>query len=57
VAAGRIIDRPAPGRLDVADYGIRYVFAAFAVIALIGGLVVLAFGIETKGRVLEELSP
>jgi putative MFS transporter len=41
----------------VADYGIRYVFAAFAVIALIGGLVVLAFGIETKGRVLEELSP
>jgi putative MFS transporter len=43
--------------LDVADYGIRYVFAAFAVIALIGGLVVLAFGIETKGRVLEELSP
>jgi putative MFS transporter len=41
----------------VADYGIRYVFAAFAVIALIGGLVVLALGVETKGRVLEELSP
>ena len=41
----------------VADYGIRYVFAAFAVIALIGGLVVLVLGIETKGRVLEELSP
>ena len=41
----------------VADYGIRSVFAAFAVIALIGGLVALAFGIETKGRVLEELSP
>jgi putative MFS transporter len=41
----------------VADYGIRYVFAAFAVIAVIGGLVVLALGVETKGRVLEELSP
>jgi len=41
----------------VADYGIRYVFAAFAVLALIGGLVVLALGVETKGRVLEELSP
>jgi MFS transporter, putative metabolite:H+ symporter len=41
----------------VADYGIRYVFAAFAVIAVIGGLVVLTFGVETKERVLEELSP
>jgi putative MFS transporter len=41
----------------VADYGIRYVFAAFAVIAVIGGLVVLTLGVETKERVLEELSP
>jgi putative MFS transporter len=41
----------------VADLGIRYVFLAFAVIALIGGLVTLFFAIETKGRVLEELSP
>jgi len=41
----------------VADLGIRYVFLAFAVIALIGGLITLFFAIETKGRVLEELSP
>lgn len=41
----------------VADFGIRYVFGVFAVVALIGGLVTIAFGIETKGRVLEELSP
>jgi len=41
----------------VADLGIQYVFAAFAVVALVGGLVTLLFAIETKGRVLEELSP
>jgi putative MFS transporter len=41
----------------VADLGIQYVFAAFAAVALIGGLVTLLFAIETKGRVLEELSP
>ena len=41
----------------VAGYGIRYVFAAFAAIALVGGLVTIAFAIETKNRVLEELSP
>ncbi|WP_406124020.1 MFS transporter [Streptomyces sp. NBC_00989] len=41
----------------VADLGIRYVFAAFAAVALLGGLVTLGFAIETKGRVLEELSP
>lgn len=41
----------------VADLGIRYVFAAFAAVALVGGLVTLFFAIETKGRVLEELSP
>ncbi len=41
----------------VADFGIRYVFAVFAVIALIGGLVTVFFAIETKGKVLEELSP
>lgn len=43
--------------LIVADFGIRYVFTAFAVVALIGGLTTLLFAIETKGRVLEELSP
>ena len=41
----------------VADLGIRYVFAAFAAVALLGGLVTLRFAVETKGRVLEELSP
>ncbi|WP_063736307.1 MFS transporter [Streptomyces sp. RTd22] len=41
----------------VADLGIRYVFAAFAAVALLGGLVTVVFAIETKGRVLEELSP
>jgi MFS transporter, putative metabolite:H+ symporter len=41
----------------VAGVGIRYVFLAFAAMALIGGLVTTRFGIETKGKVLEELSP
>ena len=41
----------------VGDFGIRYVFAAFAAISLVGGLVILLIGIETRGRVLEELSP
>jgi MFS transporter, putative metabolite:H+ symporter len=41
----------------VADFGIQYVFAAFAAVALAGGAVTLLFAIETKGRVLEELSP
>ena len=41
----------------VADLGIQYVFAAFAVVAIIGGITTMRFGIETKGRVLEELSP
>jgi putative MFS transporter len=41
----------------VADLGIQYVFAAFAAVSLAGGLVTLLFAIETKGRILEELSP
>jgi putative MFS transporter len=41
----------------VGDFGIRYVFSAFAAVALVGGLVTLRFAIETMGRVLEELSP
>jgi len=41
----------------VGDFGIRYVFAAFAAVALVGGLVTLLLAIETRGRVLEELSP
>lgn len=43
--------------LIVSDLGIRYVFSAFAAVAFVGGLVTLFFAIETKGRVLEELSP
>lgn len=41
----------------VGDFGIQYVFAAFAAVAVVGGLVTLFFAIETKGTVLEELSP
>ncbi len=41
----------------VGDFGIRYVFAAFAAVALAGALVTLRFAIETKGKVLEDLSP
>jgi putative MFS transporter len=37
--------------------GLRYVFVIFAVVALIGGLVTTLFAIETKGQVLEKLSP
>ncbi|WP_206792007.1 MFS transporter [Amycolatopsis sp. MtRt-6] len=41
----------------VADLGIRYVFSAFAAVALIGGIVTILFAIETGNKVLEELSP
>lgn len=41
----------------VADLGVRYVFCMFAAIALAGGLVTWRYAIETKGAVLEELSP
>jgi MFS transporter, putative metabolite:H+ symporter len=37
--------------------GINAVFLMFAAFALLGGLVTLAFAVETRGRVLEELSP
>ena len=41
----------------VAGVGIQYVFVVFAAVALIGGITVAKAGIETKGQVLEELSP
>jgi MFS transporter, putative metabolite:H+ symporter len=41
----------------VANLGIRYMFAVFAAVALMGGLVMLRFAIETTGKPLEELSP
>ena len=41
----------------VDGWGIRWVFAVFAVVAVVGGLVTARFAIETKGQVLEQLSP
>ena len=41
----------------VAGYSISYVFVVFAFVLAIGGTVCLLFAIETKGRILEELSP
>lgn len=36
----------------VGNVGIRYVFIAFALIALIGAVVTMSYAIETKGQVL-----
>ncbi len=41
----------------VGSYSINYVFVVFGIVLAIGGTVCLLFAIETKGRVLEELSP
>ena len=41
----------------IAGFGIQYVFAVFACVLLVGGAVTALFAIETKERVLEELSP
>lgn len=38
-------------------YGLGSVFLTFAVAALLAALIVAVFAVETKGRVLEELSP
>jgi MFS transporter, putative metabolite:H+ symporter len=43
--------------LVLAHGSISWVFAMFALVALIGGLVNLCFGVETTGQVLEKLSP
>jgi MFS transporter, putative metabolite:H+ symporter len=43
--------------LVIADFGIQYVFIVFAGVLLVGAIVTALVGIETKGRVLEELSP
>jgi putative MFS transporter len=43
--------------LVVADYGVRYVFAVFAGVLVVGALVTYLFAIETKGKALEQLSP
>ena len=41
----------------VGSYSINYVFVVFGIVLAIGGLICLLFAPETKGRVLEELSP
>jgi MFS transporter, putative metabolite:H+ symporter len=41
----------------IAEFGIQYVFGVFACVVLVGAVVTALFAIETKGRVLEELSP
>ena len=39
------------------SYGISSVFLLFGLVPLIGATVVAIFGPETKGRILEEISP
>ena len=41
----------------VGSYSINYVFIVFGIVLAIGGVICLLFAPETKGRVLEELSP
>jgi len=41
----------------VATQGIRSVFFLFGAIASVGGVVTMIGGTETRGRLLEELSP
>lgn len=41
----------------VGSYSINYVFVVFGIVLVVGGIICLLFAIETKGRVLEELSP
>ena len=41
----------------IGGLGIQYVFAVFAAVLLVGAFIMMALGIETKGRMLEELSP
>lgn len=41
----------------IAGYGVQYVFAVFALVLLVGAVTTALFAIETRGRVLEELSP
>jgi putative MFS transporter len=48
---------PAMVGLIVAHYSIDLVFLTFAVVLCIGGLICFRFSLESKGRILEELSP
>ena len=48
---------PALVGLIVAHYSIDYVFLTFAGVLCIGGAICFWFSLESKGRILEELSP
>lgn len=48
---------PALVGLIVASYGIDLVFLTFAGVLCIGGVICYRFSLESKGRILEELSP
>jgi putative MFS transporter len=41
----------------VSSYGINFVFLTFAGVLFIGGVVCFLYSLESKGRILEELSP
>jgi MFS transporter, putative metabolite:H+ symporter len=41
----------------LAGYGVSSVFLMLGVVPIVAGVIVALFGIETKGRVLEEISP
>lgn len=43
--------------IAISGAGVHYVFGTFAIVLLITGCITALFAIETKGRVLEELSP
>lgn len=41
----------------ITHYSLTWAFLFFGIVGLIGGLVTAFFGTETKGKVLEEISP
>jgi putative MFS transporter len=41
----------------MSSMGIQYVFVSFAAILIVGAIITVLFAVETKDRVLEELSP
>ena len=48
---------PAIIGLFVGGSGLPYIFLGFGIVALLAAIVMAAFGTETRGRILEELSP
>ena len=45
------------GAIVPVQHGISLVFVVFGVVAIAGGTICTLFAVETKGRVLEDLSP